>query len=596
VPRLAQDARVTLVDSLEDVLDLRAWLGERRDWLGCDIETTGLTLGRDEIRLFQLGDLRRGWALPWDDWRGAVKAFLPSYRGRIVFHNSAFDLAFLDMDGVHVPQVQVDDTMVMAHLINPAGRIGLKPLAAKLVGPEALLGKDDLTDAFKAGGWDFGTIPVDHPAYYVYSAMDTMLTAALAEELWPTIEEKYREIYDIEMGCIQVLVPARIKGMAVDLDYVARTRAQYVSDLEHLRVQIPCEPSKDRQIRDLFDARGREMGRGPLGTWWPFRTEKGEVSVDDDALKAFHDDFPDIMPPLREWRKKSRLVSAYLNNILTMNVDSVLRCNIRTLAARTGRMSITEPALQTLPRGRAIRDAFVARDGHKIVQADYKQAELRVFAWYAQCRPMIEAFQRDEDLHSWVAAQVYANGDMSGFTKLQRQISKNVQFARIYGAGPAKIAATAGVEVEAIEDFMRQYNNLFPEAQEFMQGLMGQMHQRLREGEAYVTTRLGRRLVVDRDKLYSGLNYLIQSTATSDVIKLKLCELDAAGLGEYIRLPIHDEILFEAPDEDVDDLLETIRRVMPERQLFGDCPLEIDTDVLSRWGDHYPDPAPRPQA
>jgi DNA polymerase-1 len=102
-----------------------------------------------------------------------------------------------------------------------------------------------------------------------------------------------------------------------------------------------------------------------------------------------------------------------------------------------------------------------------------------------------------------------------------------------------------------------------------------------------VTTRLGRRLPVDDDKVYSAVNYLIQSSATADVLKLKIAELAASGLEDYIRLPVHDEILFEVPDDEVADVLATINEIMPERQLFGDCHLEIDTDVLDRWGDHY---------
>jgi DNA polymerase-1 len=117
---------------------------------------------------------------------------------------------------------------------------------------------------------------------------------------------------------------------------------------------------------------------------------------------------------------------------------------------------------------------------------------------------------------------------------------------------------------------------------------METMHQRLRDdGEMWVKTILGRRLPVDRDKPYVGTNYICQASATSDLIKLKLCELDAAGLGPYIRLPVHDEIIFEVPDEDVADARVIVERVMPETQLTYPVTMAIESDVVARWGDHY---------
>jgi DNA polymerase-1 len=595
VARLDPNAKITLVETLDDVLDMRSWLGERRSggWLGVDVETEGLNLGRDRIRLCQYGDLSRGWAMPWEDWRGAVKDTLPVYDRQIVFHNSTFDLAMLKRDGVTVPEVLVDDTMIMAHLVNPASWIGLKPLAAKLVGKEALMGKDALTDLFHGGGYSWATVPIDHPSYWLYSVMDTMLTVGIAEELWPKVRDDYLRIYEIEMGCIHVLRDARLKGMLVDLEYTERTRAQLMSDMAELRVRIPCDPGKDRQVRDLLEERGQ---RGPLASWWPFRTDSGEVSVDKDALKFFEPEFPELIPPIRRWREKSKLVGTYLNNILSENVDSVLRPNIKQVGARTSRMSITDPALQTLPRGRIVRDAFIPRDGCRIVLADFSQVEARVFAALADCQPMIDSFVRGEDQHAWVASLAYHHGNQELVTPLQRQISKNVGYANLYGAGIPKIAATASaatdtpVSIATIEDFMSRYNSLFPEIAQFKQEIIGEMHRRYQEeGESYVTTRLGRRLIVDHDKPYVAINYVTQASATSDVLKLKICELDAAGLGPYIRLPIHDEVFMEVPDEDVDDVLETTHRVMPERELYAPCPLDIETDVVMTWGEHYSD-------
>lgn len=588
MPKLSPNATVTLVESLDDVLDFRDWLGSRRSWLGCDIETSGLNLGRDRIRLCQFGDLERGWALPWEDWRGVIKDVLPKYRGDIAFHNASFDLGFLKRDGVQVPQRYTHDTMIMAHLIEPRYAIGLKPQAAKHVGPEAWAGKDALATAFRGGGWDWASIPVDHPSYYIYSAMDTMLTAALAEALWPKVQQ-YRKVYEVEMGCIHVLRDARLRGVRVDLEYSEATRARLIAENAAYRAQLPIDPGKDRQIHAMFEKLGQDNGlNSKLESWWPWRTENDNVSFDDDALAWAEQYFPTIVPPLRKWRKNEKLINSYFNNIIGMNVDGILRCNIKQVGARTGRMSITEPALQTLPRGRIVRDAFIPScEDSVLVLADYSQMEARVFASYAGCQPMIEAFKRGDDQHTWVAALCYHDGDESLVEPEERAVAKNYGYANIYGAGISKMAATAGVPVGVVEGFKQTYDTMFPEIEAFKQNLIGTVMHRMREeGEGYVHTILGRRVPVDKDKPYKGLNYLVQGSSTGDVLKLKLIELAEAGMSEFIRLPIHDEVFSDVPKDCVPDALEILRNVMPETRLFS-CPLDIETDVCARWGEHY---------
>jgi DNA polymerase-1 len=583
---------VHLVETLDELLDMRAWLGERRDWLGVDIETTGLNLGCDDIRLFQWGDERHGWALPWEWWSGAVRDLLPQYDGRLVYHNSSFDLGFLKREGVHSPQKNNHDTMIMAHIIDPRFAIGLKPASARYVSKIAWLGQDQLKEAYAKGvdertgeRWNWRNIPVDHNAYWLYSAMDTCLTAALAAELWPKVDPEFREVYEVEMACIHVLRDARLRGMKLDMEYVERTRYNLMSSCERLKGMIPVEPSKDAQVKAYLEHLGQEQGRGRmLKDWWPFRTEKGEVSLDDDALEAFEADFP-VIAPLRQWRKESRLVSHYFDAMTDMNVNGIIRCSIKQVGARTGRMSITEPALQTLPRGRIVRDAFVAREGHKLILTDFEQVESRVLASYAGCKSMIDAYVRGEDLHKWVASQAY-EVPLEEVTPAQRQIAKNVGYANIYGAGEAKVAATAGAPLSVIHDFLVKYDQLFPEVAQFKQQVIRTIKSREGDDDGWVTTILGRRLPVEKGKHFKGVNYLCQASATADVLKKKIVELDAAGLGPYILLPVHDEIICEAPDDMVEEVARTVREVMPEMKLFT-CPLTVEQDICMRWGEHY---------
>lgn len=582
MPGPLDNARVRLVEDLHDLDELRAWLGERREWLGVDIETTGFNVGRDRIRLCQVGDKEYGWALPWEDWRGALKDLLPRYDGNIVFHNALFDTRFLKRDGIVIPQHRVHDTYPMAHLIDSRSGTTLKGGAAKYADSRAYLGESALADAYKAGKWDWETVPIDHPSYWLYSALDPVLTCLVAEELWPQVQQ-FKKVYEVEMAAIHVLRDAGLRGMAIDLEYTRQWRSWNETRAAQLRAHLgDLEPSKDKQVVAWLQSRGAQLYE---------KTESGkEYSVDDDVLAEQEVLLQDpLIRCLRECRKRERMVNNYFRKFEDENVGGILYPSVKVLGARTARMSITDPPLQTLPRGQMVRNAFVPRaEGRSLVLADYDACELRVLAGFAHEQPMIDAFVRGEDLHTWVASQAY-EVPLDQVTKPQRQVSKNTQYARIYGAGNHKIALTAGVPDEVIDRFLMRYNELFPGVQDFMSRTIAQVRASTFRGDdktGYVDTVLGRRLPVEKEKAFKGINYLIQSSATADLLKLKLVELDAAGLGEHILLPVHDEVVFECADDELEDVEATIHDVFPERRLFG-CPIEIDVNRTKRWGSKY---------
>jgi DNA polymerase-1 len=613
VTQLADDCQLHLIESIDDLLDMRSWLGERREWLGCDVETEGLNLGRDRIRLWQFGDLRHGWAASWDGWSGALRDLLPAYDGRVVFHNSPFDLGMLAREGIRPRREQTHDTMIMAHLLEPRYGIGLKAMARRRVDTRASAGEEALKQVYADNGWDWKTIPIEHPAYWSYSAMDTCITAALAETIWDEVQP-YRRVYDVEMACIHVLTDSRLRGMEIDVPYCDRKLAEYEVELEHLKAVIrdgaDIDPGKDAQLqaylRVLWDRAG---GRGSFDSGWPRRKNpdgtEGTLTFDDKALDWYARTYPDdstIIKPLRDWRKLTRLCTHYLRPLLRENVDGIVRCNIKPVGARHGRMSITEPALQTLPRGREIRDAFRAREGHKLILTDYMTMEQRVLASYAKCWPMVAAFARGEDLHRWTASLAY-DVPMEQVTPKQRAIAKNVAYANLYGAGPDKMATHAGVPVHVVDAFLEKYHAMFPEISTFQAACINTVRERQRnEDVGYIYTVLGRRLPVDKDKVATtSVNYLCSSSATADVLKLKIVQvadaLEAAGLTHadaQVLLPVHDEIICEARDEVVEFAAKIIEETMTELTLF-DCPLNVEQDIVALWGEHYApdDPAQR---
>lgn len=576
---------LTLVENTDDVLDCRAWLAENRDWLAYDIETTGLNLGSDRVRTGQIGDKDHGWVFPCEgsaNWYGAWREVMElASKGEtpILAHNAIFDSSFIKRDGFSVPQHLAGDTMVMSQLHNSALPHGLKPAAARLVSRKAVAAEEMKSTAEKKQGWNWETVPIDFPYYWQYGALDPVLTCRIAEKLWPKVSERYMRSYEIEMASIHVLRDAQLAGMRVDLDYCVAKSKELEAEMAGIQPSLPCNPNAPKQVEKFLQENGAVLVK---------KTESGNsFSVDDDVLTFWEKKIP-LCAQIRRYRQCSKLKSSYFDKLIELEVDGIVHPSIRVLGAhKTGRMSVTDPALQTLPKSRVGRAAFVSREGHSLISADFSGIEMRLLAHMAHEDNMIARYEEGVDLHTWTAQQIYHTEEP---TAAQRNVAKRSGFAKIYGAGIPKFALSCGLSEEDAADFLERYDELFPKVKAFQEESQRSVAES-RPGDkrfGEVHTQYGRRLFVPKDEAHTkAVNYQDQGTA-GEVLKDKLGELDAAGLGEYIRLPIHDEIIFESPDDVLDEVIETIREVMPDRNKFL-VPLEVDVDTTKRWGDLYPD-------
>jgi DNA polymerase-1 len=579
------EAKLYLVETTEEVNAFKSWLGERRPVLAVDTETGGLDWWREPLRLVQFGDAEAGWAIPVEMWKGLAKEAIETYEGRMVFQNAKFDWLFLEANDIHVKRYLCDDTKLMAHLLHPDRSGALKSLAEEYVDSSAPDGQRELRAAFARNRWDWRSVPWDFPAYWHYAALDCVLTAKLWEILRPPVRASYEYVYDLELAVQQIITDMEKRGVEVDIPYCEAQAAGNQTEADQLRAWALAEygvknlTSNAEVIRRMRDD----------GVVFTKLTERGGVSLDEDVLLQIKHPLAQAVLTVRGLDKER---TTYFESFIDLHDGSVLHPSVFTTGARTGRMSVTRPALQTLPRGSKIRNAFVPREGNVMVLIDYDQIEMRLMAAFSQDPTMIDIIRSGEDIHSMTARAIYHLAPDDELPREKRQITKNAGFSKIYGAGPRKFAMTAGVSVAEAEQFLALYDARFPGVRVFQERVQGTIIERAEDadGLGWVTSPIGRRHPVDVDRAYKAVNYLIQGTA-ADVLKMQLRELDAAGLADYFVLPVHDEFVFDVPEEEAEELTRAALDVLQVRTGAPPWNFAVDltasSEVVHRWGEKY---------
>lgn len=583
-----------LADNFSTIADMFDWLKslDEDTVLGFDTETTGLDIySKDaKLRMVQIGDENVGWAIPWHSWSGAALQALDTWEGRFSAHNLSYDYkVMLRLAGYELPWHRFDDTMIMAQIANPGKPAGLKDLTDKLIDPRASQGEKELKDAFRKNNWDWATIPYDFPSYWFYSALDPVLASQLHSKL-KYVAEEYQKVYDLEYSVRKVCTLIEHGGMRIDTEYVRDMHEKYSNQVQENNTlaleKWGINTGSSQQVVKKFQELGAEFS---------FFTSKGAPSANEDQLKIFMDsdneDVSDLANHIVQTKKLAKVDSSYFVNFLKMNVDEVLYPNIKTLAARTGRMSVTNPALQTLPSNSdSVRKAFVPRnDGEILVSCDYSQVEMRLLTHYSNDDALTEAFKTADatgsDFFTEMGRMVFNDPTMDKEDK-RRKLIKTLVYGIIYGASVRKSALTVGVDVDEMQEISDKVHAQFPGIKKFMESRIELGEKRLREeGKGYVRLDSGRVLPADDDKQYTLVNYTLQGTA-AELMKLAVLRLDAAGLTPHIQMIIHDEVILSIPEEKVDELFPIIEECMS--YVDGEFAVDLlaEPEVLGyRWGD-----------
>jgi DNA polymerase-1 len=232
-----------------------------------------------------------------------------------------------------------------------------------------------------------------------------------------------------------------------------------------------------------------------------------------------------------------------------------------------------------------IRSCITTRyDGGSLVMCDFSQIEARLLAHYAQETAMIEAFKSGRDFFTVLARQIFDDTSI-GKNDPRRQITKNATYATLYGSGIRKFAVTAGITEETARNFMQKWKTLYPGVARLTNDLINTAVQRQRDtGVAYVRSPFtGRRYVADAGKEYALVNYVTQGGA-AELFKMKLIQLDAAGLGDFMMAPVHDEILLDVPKDSINDVVKVLRDTMNDDEMLL-VPIEAVVSTGPSWGE-----------
>lgn len=576
--------KLHLIETMDDVRDFNAWFTAgplQYGKMAFDCETTGLSPELDRVRLAQLGDGNEGWAFAWEGPLASSFVFTDAvtrFQGTLLAHNAPFDYAMFTKAGVKLDRSRIQCTRIKSHIQEPHLPTALKPQSRRHVDARSSQLQQELDEALARLGWD--GIPVTFGPYWYYGALDPVLTYHLDEhhnQGLPPVA------FDVENAVQFVLETMMRRGACVDVDYARHNQdlfKKFCADTaQWCRNEFGVSPGSDQSVLRVLEGAGYEFSK---------LTKSGALSLDKEVLEPI--DHPLAVAVLK-YRKITKLSSTYLDHYITKNLQGRIHCSINSVGARTGRMSVSEPNLQNLPKiqegnkfANVVRNCIVARPDHTLVLCDFAQIETRLLAHLSQDPGLLAAFHSPEDFFVVLARQIFQDESLSKKDP-RRNIIKTLVYAKIYGAGLAKMAKTLGLTYNAMVEIDDALNTTYPGIKLFQQQVYTEAARNKREtGVSFVICPLsGRRHIADPGKEYALVNYLIQGMAAF-LFKIKLLELSNTEASDWMILPVHDEIILDVPDDRVDDCARILIQIMNDDKTLS-VPVQAEVSTGKRWAE-----------
>ena len=523
----------------------------------------------------------------------ALRPFLVDPEKRKVGQNLKYDYQVLRSHGIEMEGIWCD-TMLASYLLNPVrSSHGLDSLSVEFL-DHKMISYSDVAGSGKEQ-INFSQVPVEKAS--VYSCEDADAAFLLRGIFLPRLSSAGMErlFFDLEMPLVKILGEMELQGVKVDLRMLKELSEGFAAQLAFLEHEIfsqaGCEfnINSPKQLGEvLFGRLGLPSGKKTKTGW----------STDMDVLTGLARQY-ELPKVVLQYRSVSKLKSTYTDALPRM-VDSStgrIHTSYNQAVTNTGRLSSSEPNLQNIPirteEGRNIRRAFIAEKGCLLLSADYSQIELRVLAHLSEDRVFCDAFAHDEDIHTRTASEVF--DIMPGLvTPEMRRQAKTINFGVIYGQGAFSLAKELGVSTKTAKEFIDSYFERHSGARQFLDACVHDA-----EGKGYVTTLLGRRLPIPDITSRNGnvrafaqrnaVNYPIQGSA-ADIIKQAMVRvferIRGEGLQSRLIMQVHDELVFEVPEEEKSVMERLVRREM-EHAVALKVPLKVDMNYGVNWSEAH---------
>jgi DNA polymerase-1 len=513
-------------------------------------------------------------------------------------HNLKFDWQIFALRGIEIKSY--DDILLMSYVVD-AGKYdhGLGPLAERDFNHQVV----DFNEVTKAGKTrvTFDCVAIDKATEY--AAEDADVTLRLWQVLKPRLAaEHMRNVYEtLERPLLRVLANMERRGISVDRQVLSRLSGEFAQEAAGLEAEInklageTVNVGSPKQMGDILFGKLKLPG----GT----KTKTGQWATGARVLDELAEQGHELPQKILDWRQVSKLKSTYTDalpgyvNPTTHRVHT----SYALAATTTGRLSSSEPNLQNIPirteDGRKIRRAFIAAPGHKLVSADYSQIELRLLAEIAGIEQLRKAFRDGLDIHALTASEMFGVPVKAMPAEVRRR-AKAINFGIIYGISAFGLANQLSIEREEAGAYIRKYFERFPGIRDYMEETKA-----FAKKNGYVLTLFGRKChypeigasnaSIRAFNERAAINARLQGTA-ADIIRRAMIRMDAAltkkKLNAQMLLQVHDELVFEVPDDEVEKTLPVVTAVMVEAPLPAlslSVPLQVEAHAADNWDDAH---------
>jgi DNA polymerase-1 len=514
----------------------------------------------------------------------ALKAIKQILKAKVVGQNLKFDLSLLYYQYGIEEITPFADTMILAWLLNAGSKIGLDTLAQKFFKYKMKPFKDMVKK-----GETFASVDIELATFY--ASEDAWMTYKLYKKLDDILLPQLKvEAKEVEYPFINILIKMEQRGIKLDLEKLKKSKSTLTLKIIELTKEIYRLTNSEFNIKStqqlgviLFNHLGLEGGK---------KTKTG-YSTNEAVLTSLKDKH-EVIPKILEYRSVQKILSTYVDPLLKLaqkDKNSRVYTSFLQTGTATGRLSSKNPNLQNIPvrseLGRTIREAFIAKEGYKLLSIDYSQIELRLLAHFSKDSALMEAFQNGLDIHMATAIRLFGKEDAAA----KRGFAKSVNFGILYGMGAKKLSNELGVTTHEAKEIIQNYFASFPTVKNFLEEIQDSVKK-----QGFVETILKRRRIFDYESangmqkaafMRESINTVFQGSA-ADLIKLSMIEIE-----EYIQkesidgamlLQIHDELIFEIKEEIVEEISSKFKYIM-ENILELDIPLKCSVSIGNSWGE-----------